>query len=174
MEHSSASLKYVTPARPLLVYYIEFDARELAANHFIFSHDTDLELAPVQHRQVKKFFVRKERDVQVVAINFVRGNYKILAAQATTSEDSESGAEVGNQLSALQHFRSRRQASGAQEKAKAAPFVIATESTLLESDAGVGVFKIKIKLFSESSSHSSNFTQINVVCRRVYNGRPPR
>ena len=96
MEHSSASLKYVTPTRPLLVYYIEFDARELAANHFIFSRDTDLELVPLQQRQVKKFFVRKERDVQVVAINFVRGNYKILAAQATTSEDLESGAEVCN------------------------------------------------------------------------------
>lgn len=163
IEHPSTNLKYLTPDKPVLVYYIEFESAELAANNLIFTNDNDNLLESIQqhHHQVKKFFIKKEKDVQVVTINFVHGNYKIPAMQ-------ESLLPKPIQLNIQEHLRSKRDSV---EKSKTKPLVIATESTLLEPEARTSSFKIKIKLFSESSSHSSNFTQISVMCRRIYNGR---
>lgn len=163
IEHPSTNLKYLTPDKPVLVYYIEFESAELAANNLIFTDDNDNLLESIQkhHHQVKKFFIKKEKDVQVVTINFVHGNYKIPAMQ-------ESLLPNPIQLNIQEHLRSRRDSD---EKSKTKPLVIATESTLLAPDVRTSSFKIKIKLFSESSSHSSNFTQINVMCRRIYNGK---
>ncbi len=166
IEHSSVGLKYMTNTQPVLVYYIEFESSDLKANNLVYASQSETPTLgleqDLQEEISKKFFIKKEKDVQIVTINFIRGNYKI-------PQDS---LLQPYGLNLKQKVRSRR---GILNISKSEPYVFATHVQLLdkneESNPRISMFKIKIKLFSESSSHSSNFTEIKVDCRHVYNGK---
>ncbi len=163
IEHSSVGLKYMTSSQPVLVYYIEFESSDLRANSLAYANSDELD-----EETSKKFFIKKEKDVQVVTINFIRGNYKI---------PQESLLSPISGVNLKQKVRSKRTLDSSGNISKSEPYVLATHVELMNDDdyekeaSKTAVFRIKIKLFSESSSHSSNFTEISVDCRHVYNGR---
>lgn len=139
---SSPALKYISN-KPVLVYYLEFNSNDL---EYIASNEDDT--------PTKKFFVKKENDIQVIKIDFVRGKH--LAPTVNSIENSHSQFEID----LAKNLRSKRDTN----ESKSKPLVISSKSILKSA-----VFRIRVKLFSENSSHSSNFSEQNVTCEYIFN-----
>lgn len=91
---------------------------------------------------------------KVIKIDFVRGKH--LAPTVNSIENSHSQFEID----LAKNLRSKRDTN----ESKSKPLVISSKSILKSA-----VFRIRVKLFSENSSHSSNFSEQNVTCEYIFN-----